>query len=271
MIEIEQVTKGNSRYYVVHGDPAMEGMKLPSVTTVLGVINKPALVGWAAKVTAEKAASLLSDKEAHWERDLAGFAKAAAKAPGESKDGRAGHGKAIHERIEKLVKGELLFGNIEPVYAPGVRAFIDWSEAAGIDWVAGEAEMMVYSRSMGVGGQIDLIGTKPDGTRIIADVKTGKAIYDEAWLQVCAYWRCYNEMKGGADKALLALAHMTPSASLIEEGWVLRVPNEENLGNAGFEAKQIDSDAVAIGMEVFDSAVTLFEGLKTKRIWMKEF
>ena len=39
-----------------------EGKKLPGVTTVLGVLEKPALVPWAARIAAEATAADLSQK-----------------------------------------------------------------------------------------------------------------------------------------------------------------------------------------------------------------
>ena len=46
---------------------------------------------------------------------------------------------------------------------------------------------MVVNATMGYGGTIDLLARDRDGRTVLADIKTGKAIYTEAVLQLTAY------------------------------------------------------------------------------------
>ena len=51
MVTVTQHTgRGGSRYYMAEGDPKVGEIRLPSVTTITNVLDKPALVGWAERM-----------------------------------------------------------------------------------------------------------------------------------------------------------------------------------------------------------------------------
>jgi hypothetical protein len=67
-------------------------------------------------------------------------------------------------------------------YVTGLRRFLDeWQPQIEM------TEAVVYSRRYRYAGQLDGIGVFPGLGRVLFDYKTGKAVYDEAVLQVCAY------------------------------------------------------------------------------------
>ena len=73
-----------------------------SVTEVIGILNKPFLVPWASKTTAEKIKSCLIDKEKSWTLDEA--VEAGKKEPIIIRDSTGGIGKKIHSVVEDYLK-----------------------------------------------------------------------------------------------------------------------------------------------------------------------
>lgn len=147
------------------------GKQLPGVTTVLGVLNKPALVPWANNL------------------GLAGINVR------EYVDILATVGKIGHDMIcchNKGVKFE----------AKGERAdLIDKAENCFLSYLAWEKQHKVepilceeplVSERYGFGGTIDMFALV-DGIQTIVDYKTGKAIYPEHIYQVAAYRRLLEE------------------------------------------------------------------------------
>lgn len=194
--------------------------KSPSVTTILGALAKPALIGWAAKeerrmlvflagrlyerldaivdepITPEKFAELLDED--------------AGKPANRKLLARAGKvGTEVHKRIEWMFKGELgLLRDTEPpaLTSPQAeRAFQRWEEwRIQVHLTPLAIEKRVYSATFGFGGTLDLLAevdAPGDDTRnhlspdevipvrdkIVVDFKTGKAVYAEAFLQNAAY------------------------------------------------------------------------------------
>ena len=142
-----------------------DGTRVPGVTTVLGVLNKPALVPWANKLGlqgidtrkyVDKLASIgtlahliVQCRLTHMQPDLTAFSA---------------------EEIEKA-------GN-------SVRSYEAWEAKHTLAPVA--CERQIVSEIHHFGGTLDLIAVV-DGILTLVDFKTGKAIYDEHLHQLAAY------------------------------------------------------------------------------------
>lgn len=142
-----------------------DGTRVPSVTTVLGVINKPALLKWA------------------WECGMRGedYRKV--------RDEAADIGTLAHYLIMCHLRG------IEPdtaAYSPEqVKAaevclmkYWDWEKEHNIKPVL--VEVPLTSEAYSYGGTVDCLARSDDDLLLI-DYKTGKHIYDEMFLQLAAY------------------------------------------------------------------------------------
>jgi hypothetical protein len=265
-VEVKRVEKGNRRWYEVTGDPEVAGLELPSVTTILNVIAKPALVGWAARMAADKALELMPETGPLEDRE--GFHKLVAGAANTKRDKSADMGTQIHEAIGRRARGVpewALVHDYSPMVTDAVAKFNDWASSQGFEFshdIGDEVsqaigtEVPVYSSKLKAGGTIDLLGIRrlgkdeddPDQkVNIIADIKTG-GVYDEAWLQLCAYWLMYEEM-----------------GHKIDEGWIFQVqPPDDDNPQGRVKAYEVKPDAVKTGMRTFWAALDLFTGLKTK-------
>lgn len=151
------------------------GQKIPGVTTVLGMLNKPALLRWA------------------WGLGKAGIELEAARQQA------ADVGTVAHGLCEAHLRGmELDRENITPEALSkaetGFLRFLDFWDGHQLTVV--ETEHQMVSERMQVGGTADVIARRGDGALVLADMKTGKAIYDEQLIQVAVYAAMYEETTG---------------------------------------------------------------------------
>lgn len=214
----------SGRFYLI------DDQAYPSVTHVLSVVAKPALVQWAAKT--ERA--LVLEASADLYEDLAGTPKMGRAAYLATLQTRVGHTKA-HQRelakageigtqahaliewsLRKALKQEA--GPEPRVSSAALWAYMgfeDWARAHHVEpvWI----EQTVWSTRFGYAGTLDLLA-RVDGVLTVVDFKTSKAVYSEAFLQNVAY-----------QQALIDMGHETPDAGLI-----LRIPKDEK--DPAFEA-----------------------------------
>jgi hypothetical protein len=169
---------GNSHAYYV------DGQKIPGVTSVIGVLDKPALVSWASETTARHAVE-------NWPR-LTGMSmidrfeelKKARYAVNREATVR---GKRIHALAEKLIKGESVSTDDQSLRA-AAQVYADLLDTWSLEQVLSEASVVSYGYQYA--GTLDGIFESPRVGRVIVDVKTGKRAYSEVALQLAAYRYC---------------------------------------------------------------------------------
>jgi hypothetical protein len=162
------------------------GPEMPSVTTILGIKDKPALVGWAKRETAACAVrnlDVLTRMVAH------GGAPAAVNwlktIPDFQRDVSADLGTAIHAAAEAIALGETM--PIEREVQPFVAAYRrDFLEVFRPRFLAVEA--MVCSLRHEYGGTADAF-VEIDGEIWLIDYKTGAAVYPDTALQLAGLAR----------------------------------------------------------------------------------
>jgi hypothetical protein len=160
----------------------------PSVTTVLEVLSKPALVYWKGQ---EVARAILRDPVAFHNEVRNGdeyAIKWAMQKSDEQRDKAARLGSSIHlladmvsRPSEKAVDGFQVSDEEKP-YLEAWRAFTAFLEAQGASIVS--SEHAVWGE--GYAGTYDLI-VKMDDVLWMVDIKTSKGIYPEYALQLAAY------------------------------------------------------------------------------------
>ena len=169
---------------------------LPSVTTVLRVLNKPAFVPAALKAMGDH---LVGQAEriyyATADMDPQEFALffgtevgEAKKAWGERSKVAMDIGTRIHKLCEAHGRGAFASLKDEPSeVVNGFEAYLAWVNETG--FVATEVEKVVADPIAGYAGCCDAVGIMRDGTPVLVDWKSGKggAIYPEYILQWHAY------------------------------------------------------------------------------------
>jgi hypothetical protein len=156
------------------------GEVFTSVTTILNVLSKPFLTKWAAKMAAEYAVENwgeLTDMLIRGEQQDAVtlIKEASSRSAQESSE----MGTYVHSSVEERIKG--IPSEISPIQLVGFDA---WREVHKPEFIL--CESTVYNRTEGYAGTMDFMA-EIEGRNIIVDVKTGKQVYPEVALQLCAY------------------------------------------------------------------------------------
>lgn len=211
----------------------VDGKRVPGVTTVLGVLDKPALVGWASRTAADAAVEAVANGMPH---DAA--KEAGRKAVFARRDKAADLGTRAHAMVEAHFAGEEISVDVSDpekakVYACARRA-IDHIEKTCTRVVLSET---AYTSPMGFGGTLDLV-VERDGKLLIADLKTGKGVHDEVVPQLAAY------------RWLLSCANVVVEGGLV---FHVSVDGDEVVEHV------IPSHKLDAGWRVFDCALTIYQ------------
>ena len=185
MEDIKKVSKAHTIY------KTSDGKRVPGTTTVLGVLNKPALVSWANKLGLE---GIDSNK----------YVDAAARI-----------GTLAHYLVQCDLTGETPdiseYGATEIDKAENaLLSYYSWKKGKQITPI--ENEIPLVSEEYGYGGTIDCYCII-DGDLWLLDFKTGKAIYPEMLTQLAAYRQL-----------------LTENGHLVEKAKILRIGRDETEG-----------------------------------------
>jgi hypothetical protein len=234
-----------SRFYDINGK------HLPSVTTILSCIGKPALIAWSAKVerlmVMEESAALYETvaetpkmSKIAWLttlQDRLGKTKASQKELAKASE----IGSQAHVWIEHNIKAQLMHDvGPAPIISPAahlaVAAWENWK--ATVNFKPLLCEQPVWSEKYGYAGTMDLLA-EINGEETLLDWKTGKAVYQEAFLQNAAYRYALREMK--------------LTQNQFTKGMIVRLPKVES--DPGFEAVPImeqESELLATFLHVLE-------------------
>jgi len=169
--------QGSSHSYL------LDGSRIPGVTTVIGILDKPALVNWAARESA-----IYADE--NWEKLAAMRSgdriEAITKARFQKNRAAIVKGNRIHALGAKLASGETVDVPLE--IRTQVSAYARFLDEWELEVVA--TETPVCNTEYCYGGTFDLITRSPRLGMSLADIKTGSGVYDEVGLQLNAYADC---------------------------------------------------------------------------------
>lgn len=206
---------GGHRYYLTPpggGKPE----QIPSVTQLLNILGKPALVRWAARVAADYAINewdtlaALPLSERH--SAIVGSADAV-------RNRAAVKGTEIHALAEQLLHGQPV--DAAPDVLPKVQAVARFLEGSGLHVVA--SERRVYSDAdddLGLcayAGTFDVLAKHPRYGVLLVDWKTGSGPWPEMALQLAAYAQAERIVDGDEDITMprvdhAAVAMVTPDS-----------------------------------------------------------
>jgi hypothetical protein len=169
----------NHRYY-------WDGQPVPSVTTIIRRLDKPALIQWAADMAVQhilaKQAELQSGLTV-----LSALCEEARKAHATIRDAAGDVGNQLHAYAKKRMEGKSvadLTGSITLQAAQAIDAFEKWLREHKIEPLGIERKVM-SAKSL-YAGTLDFYG-RIDGEYALLDFKTGNGVYDEAWFQMGGY------------------------------------------------------------------------------------
>lgn len=176
----------------------LDGKKLTGVTTIIGVLDKPALVSWSANTAVDyikekgedfgfEDESIIVKKE-----ELENARKAWCK----KRDNAGDVGTMCHAWIEEYAKSKINSTEYSPKYENEqvekmVEKFIKWSEENNIKFLLSEQKL--YSEKYWYAGTVDLL-IEREGKKYIADIKTAKDIYQTNFIQMAGYHIALEEL-----------------------------------------------------------------------------
>jgi hypothetical protein len=286
---LEIKAKGRGRVYVDDS-----GTVYPSVTTVLNIINKPALIPWAKKQSLEKVRYVLQNHVMNGTLpqikntdDIEAIISEASKTPDQALQLAGDFGSQAHAMIDRIIKARInneKDPKITPDLSVVMKSFEIFCETYKPVFVASEVMVCVNHDSIktvtgyhmpvlrsGYAGTIDAIALvkshyqnyyKQDSHTaidipVVIDFKTGKGIYDEHRLQVGAY------------SEALALRNISPNHNALgdfafNEAWVVKLSKDRDDPTPSMERVR-----VAPARDAFLDALNLHTQIKEK-LWMEQ-
>lgn len=194
-----------------------------SVTTVLGIIAKPALIAWLRKQTFNATLDgAQTSIEAH--RTVQAISQKAMDI-----------GTRVHNFVEFYKTDIVPVRYIEDTLY--YQAFFDWISEYNPEFL--ERETTVTSKKYNYKGTLDLI-CRINGKKLLVDLKTGKRLYETVELQTSAYKEAYEEER--------------PEVEKIAETWALLLEK----GDDGMPTGKYTFEQKPYLPEVFHSALDIY-------------
>lgn len=166
-----------------------DGKPIPSVTTILGRLQKQALIQWAANCAVDYIEEGIERATMCGEPmellDFSPMFDGARRAHTMKRDAAGDVGTFLHDYARRRLAGEsVAVADADDPTRKVIEAFEEWR--AQHDIVPLGLERRSMSLKHWYAGTMDFWGTI-DGRLCVLDFKTGKAIYDEFWLQTAGY------------------------------------------------------------------------------------
>ena len=210
--------KSSGRVYAIKN-----GIEVPSVTTILGIIHNAPLMQWLFKQVDARGIEALDDTSA------------------------ADRGTEIHEYCEQLVNGVPYKALGHPKeYTRQIKLFQSWMRRRKEQGWEVESEVQLYSIKNRYAGTADVLLRKEEEDGYvyrIVDIKTGKRVHEQHAWQLAAYSCAWQEITG-ADSlenigaSVLHIPDRNQSAAKPRE--VIMTKNDFNLAvDVFFSALQI--------------------------------
>jgi len=205
---LAQNVRGKGRHYEHPNTKEL----VPSITNVIGVLNKPALPRWAARVVAEQAVAMRDSLPKLDEAEAVDMLKGS---PWRKSTRAADRGTTIHSYLEARMRDEdpQEISGEAALYRKAADQFLD-------EWNPEPLHLELTVFGPDYAGTGDMWAVLNNGATAVLDYKTSKAIYPEAALQLAA----------------LARAQLTPDGGIaptVDEAWVIRI------GHDGYEAQRV--------------------------------
>lgn len=230
-----------SRYYSIPGHKTF----FPSVTTVLKIINKPALQAWQQKVTLDAVKEALKTRPKHmldatqekqWLEDVISTASGHAN---KLRNEAADLGTRAHAYIDENLMSEKMCGDVSAELKPIIQGFEEWRKQTDLFFV--RKDTVVFSSELKYAGSLDALARKIS-TRglVILDWKTSNRFSHDYAYQVAAYAKALEEMTGEP----------------VEEGWAVRFDKHQPT----FEVRRVKN--LDESFEVFKYALMLWRSIQ---------
>jgi hypothetical protein len=184
MGRVNTIKRGGSRFYV---EPE-SGVAFPGVTSIIGMLPKPFLVYWAAKMTAESAVENIDAVAPLAKSDPDAAVDMLKGAHRRYTKSRSDLGSAAHDMFERMLRGERV-RRVGMDLEPYRRHFAEFLDEVQPEMYS--AEDVMWSDTHEYAGSSDAILRVEDvhsgPVLVMTDWKTSKDTYADVALQLSAY------------------------------------------------------------------------------------
>lgn len=172
----------------------LDGKPLTGVTTILGVVAKPALIQWAANEAVKSVKNNVSrfapSSSMFLMDELDAVLEEAKYAHRKKKESAGDFGTNVHLAIENHIKG-IEQPQLTEQENVAFQNFLTWAKNENVTFK--ESELRLYSRKHWYAGTCDLV-MEIGGKTWIGDIKTSSGIYPEYFWQTSAYQLAIQEL-----------------------------------------------------------------------------
>ena len=175
----------------------LNGIYVPGVTTAIGVLPKPALVPWAAKLTSEAIGKLIDPDKPYTRTEIDELCKKGKMAWREKKESSADKGTEAHKFLESYVKTAFQEDVVtfplptDPDVKNSIEKFMQWEKEHTVEWMM--SEVRIASEEHQFAGTLDALAVV-DGRLTLIDFKTSAGIYESFYIQTAGYQICLEEL-----------------------------------------------------------------------------
>jgi len=213
-----QVRRGKGHSYYA------DDVKVPGVTTLLNGIPKPALVNWAARVTAEEAVNRWDEFAAMpVGRRIAALERARYDITSEASE----RGKEVHALAHRLAIGDEV--DVPEELSGYIKSLFAFLKDFDVDEELVEVIIVKRTAWGTYMGQFDALAALGvfAGERWLIDYKTGKGVYSEAAHQLAAYNDADTYLDADGTEQPFEAADRLGVVHLRQDGYELRPVNPE--------------------------------------------
>lgn len=165
-----------------------KGYFVPGVTSILSIIDKPALLPWAASMASKYVQENMPENATKDQiKDICEKAKTGWRTV---RDAAGDIGTQVHAFAENLFRGKPAIVPDIPQVQNGIKALQAWIAENDVQPI--EVERVVFSQSCFVAGTMDMLAAV-NGKLTQVDFKTGKGVYPEHKFQTAIYKRAWEE------------------------------------------------------------------------------
>lgn len=258
--KVSTIKRGGARFYVNPDDGAI---KVPGVTSIVGMLPKEFLRYWAAKMVAEEAVADPGTLVNMVLRDPSAAIDHLKKAPDRNTRKAADVGTAAHDLFEKLAKNQPI-GRVHPDLEPFVRHFSEFLDKAQPEYHF--MEETVWSDKHEYAGSFDAYATI-QGERVWIDNKTTRSgIHEEVGVQLAAYRFADSIIRQDGGRIPMPKADGGAVLHIRPEGWKLvPVRCDEEMFDVFLHLREIfryekEIKGTIVGREIFSGPE---EGVET--------
>lgn len=217
--------------------------KIPNVSGVVGVIEKPNLGRWRLSEAIRFLYENLRPGVEYDEVDIADMLRQAEMEHILTSTRATDIGSIIHDWIERyiyaLADGEELPPHpVNKEAQMGTKTFLTWIEKQNVQFL--ETERKVFSREHQYTGTMDALVRLESGEIELWDFKSSKRLYPEHGIQIAAYAHAYTEETG----------------QVIDRLRVIRIPKDRDLVRPRISSKEFTN--IGELFNVFNACLTVY-------------